>query len=96
MCFSLGILSICLYSNDGEVNMNIDVSNSITPEILQELHTRYPILGAMIVAAGGQGFTICCYDNSGNEVKIIAQAGDIIRYQETPVTERQVRSGTPS
>jgi hypothetical protein len=55
----------------------------MTPEEIKKLQKRYAILGAFAMAEDSSKFTIWCYDSDGNQLKITAEAGKLITYEET-------------
>ncbi len=60
----------------------INPENIITPEKLKALSEQYPLTGSIVFASDGSSFTSICYDEHGNELRLIASAGDFVRYEE--------------
>lgn len=56
--------------------------NIITPEKLKALSAQYPHTGSLVFASDGRSYTAYCYDDRGNELRLIAAAGDVVRYEE--------------
>jgi hypothetical protein len=70
------------------------MEGEVTPELHKQFVKQYPIPGAAVLSADGRNFMMCHYDEQGNELKIMAEVGDVIRYKETPASERKNRTET--